>query len=88
MMGQTVAYSVEACCKPGGRGFDSRRGNWIFFNWHNPSSHTMSLGPTQPVTEMSTRNIPGDKGRHAASQPSVGAPTSHNPMGLHGLLQA
>ena len=27
------------------------------FNWHNPSSCTMALGSTQPLTEMSTRNI-------------------------------
>jgi hypothetical protein len=33
-----------------------------FFNWPNPSSRTMSLGSTQPLTEMSTRNLPGDKG--------------------------
>jgi hypothetical protein len=32
---------------------------WIFFNWPNPSSHTMALGSTQPLTEMSTRNLPG-----------------------------
>jgi hypothetical protein len=24
---------------------------------HNPSSHSMSLGSTQPLTEMSTRDI-------------------------------
>jgi hypothetical protein len=28
------------------------------FHWHNPSGHTMALGSTQPLTEMSTRNIP------------------------------
>ena len=27
------------------------------FHWHNPSDHTMSLGLTQPPTEMSTRRI-------------------------------
>jgi hypothetical protein len=27
----------------------------------NPSSRTMALGSTQPLTEMSTRNLPGDK---------------------------
>jgi hypothetical protein len=27
------------------------------FHWHNPSSHTTALGFTQPLTEMSTRNI-------------------------------
>jgi hypothetical protein len=26
-----------------------------FFNLPNPSSRTMALGPTQPLTEMSTR---------------------------------
>jgi hypothetical protein len=34
-----------------------------FLNWSNPSSHTMSLGSTQPIREMSTRNLPGSKGR-------------------------
>jgi hypothetical protein len=33
-----------------------------FFNLPNPSSHTMALGSTQPLTEMSTRNIPGGVG--------------------------
>jgi hypothetical protein len=32
---------------------------WIFFNLPNPSSHTMALGSTQPLTEMITRNLPG-----------------------------
>jgi len=27
------------------------------FHLHNPSDHTMALGSTQPLTEMSTRNI-------------------------------
>jgi hypothetical protein len=36
-----------------------------FFNWPNPSSRTMGLGLTQPLTEMSTRNFPGGKGRAA-----------------------
>jgi hypothetical protein len=27
----------------------------------NPSSHTMVLGSTHPLTEMSTRNLPGGK---------------------------
>jgi hypothetical protein len=34
-----VALLVEALCyKPGGRGFESRVGRWIFFNLPNPSS--------------------------------------------------
>jgi hypothetical protein len=27
------------------------------FHWHNPSGRTMALGSTQPLPEMSTRNI-------------------------------
>jgi hypothetical protein len=27
------------------------------FHWHNPCGRTMALGSTQPLTEMSTRNI-------------------------------
>jgi hypothetical protein len=34
-----------------------------FFNLFNPSSRTMALGSTQPLTEMNTRNIPGGKGQ-------------------------
>jgi hypothetical protein len=36
----------------------------VFRNFHNPSSRTMALGSTQPLTEMSTRNLPvGKDGR-------------------------
>jgi hypothetical protein len=34
-----------------------------FFNLPNSSSRTMTLGSTQPLTEMNTRNLPGGKGR-------------------------
>jgi hypothetical protein len=37
----------------------------IFFNLPNPSSRTMTLGLTQPLTEMSTRNLHEGKGRPA-----------------------
>jgi hypothetical protein len=69
------------------------------FNLPNPSSRTMALGSTQPLTEKSTRNIPGGEGRPARKADNltavyepivyknVGASTSHNPMGLHGPLQ-
>jgi hypothetical protein len=36
-----------------------------FFNLPNPSSRTMALGSAQPLTEMSTRNLPGGKKRPA-----------------------
>jgi hypothetical protein len=38
-----------------------------FFNSPNPSSRSMALGLTQPLTEMSTRNPPGGKGWPAGS---------------------
>jgi hypothetical protein len=72
----------------------------FFSNLPNPSSSTMALGSTQPLREMSTRNLPGGQngGRRVRlstlppslsrlSRQNLGAPTSHNPMGLHGLLQ-
>jgi hypothetical protein len=34
-----------------------------FLNSPNPSSRITALGLTQPLTEMSTRNLPGGKGR-------------------------
>jgi hypothetical protein len=60
--------------KPEGRGFDSW---WVigFFSGHNPSSRTVTLGSTQLLTEMSTRNLPGVKGdrvvRLTSSSPFV-----------------
>jgi hypothetical protein len=35
------------------------------FNLPNPSSRTMALVSTEPLTEMSTRNLHGGKGRPA-----------------------
>ena len=40
---------------PEGRSFDSRWGHRYFYR-HNPSGLTTTLGSTQPLTEMSTRN--------------------------------
>jgi hypothetical protein len=34
-----------------------------FFTWPNPSSRTMSLVSTQPLTEMSTTNLHGEQRR-------------------------
>jgi hypothetical protein len=58
----------------------------------------LGLGSTQPLTEMSTRNLLGGKGRPAreadkltaVSEPTVenvGTSISHNPTGLQGLLR-
>jgi hypothetical protein len=71
-----------------------------FFNLPYTSSKIMALGSTQHLTEMSMRNLPGgvkDGGRVGLtmlppyvgrlSRENVGTSTSHNPMGLHGLLQ-
>jgi hypothetical protein len=34
-------------------------------DFFNPSNRTVALGSTQPLTEMSTRNLPGGKKRPA-----------------------
>jgi hypothetical protein len=48
-----VPQSIETLrFKPEGHGFDSQ---WC--HWNNPSDRTMVLVLTQPLTEMSTRNI-------------------------------
>jgi hypothetical protein len=36
-----------------------------FFSWPNPFSRTVSLGSIQPLTAVSTRNLPGGKERPA-----------------------
>jgi hypothetical protein len=83
------------CYKPEGRGFESRWGHRIVFNLPNPSSRTMALGLTQPLTEMNTTNyLCGVKTswqphRHlwADCLDNVGSSTSHNLTGLHVLLR-
>jgi hypothetical protein len=66
-------YLVEALCyKPEGRGLipdEITR----FFNRPNPSSLTMTLGPSQPLTEMSTRNLPAGRGRSARKPGNLAA---------------
>jgi hypothetical protein len=68
------------------------------FTLPNPSSCTMALGSTQPLTEISTRIFLGVKsGRRVGLTilpPSVNrmsknvrTSTSHNPKGLHGLYR-
>jgi hypothetical protein len=53
--------------KPEGRGFEGNKkkipdGVNGFFYCHNSSGRTMALGSTQPLKEMSTRNIFWGKG--------------------------
>jgi hypothetical protein len=68
-----VALLVEALCyKPEGRRFESRM-RWIFFNLLNPSRRTMALESIQPLTEMSTRNLPGGKKRPARRADNLAA---------------
>jgi hypothetical protein len=45
----------------------------VIFNLPNPSSSTMALGWTQPLTEMTTRNLPGDKVRPARRADNLAA---------------
>jgi hypothetical protein len=57
IIGGARSVVVEALCyKPEGRGIASRRGEF-FSNLPKPSGRTIALGSTQPLTEMSTRNL-------------------------------
>jgi hypothetical protein len=88
--GHTVALLIEAICyKPEGRWFDSRWGN-RFFNWLHPSSCTMALGSAQPLTEMSTSNLLGGKGRSSRNADNLTAifePTVLRKCGRLDILQ-
>ena len=54
-MGHAVVQMVDALCyKPEGLIPDDVI---EVFHWHNPSGRSTALGLTQPLTEMSTRNI-------------------------------
>jgi hypothetical protein len=60
------AYLVEALCyKVEGCRFTSRMRSLLFSNLQNLSNCTMALGWTQPLTEMSTKNLPGGKAQPA-----------------------
>jgi hypothetical protein len=47
---------------------------WIILNWPNASSRTVALGSTQPLTEKSTRNVPGGKERQARKADNLVGP--------------
>jgi hypothetical protein len=89
---------IEALCyKPEGHVFDSRYGYGIFRVTQSFRCN-MTLGSTEPLTEMSTTNLPGGKewtAREANKLSAicelicleiVGASTCHKTMGLHRLL--
>jgi hypothetical protein len=65
---------------------------FYFFDVPNPSSCTVGLGSTHPLTEMNTR-MPMRKADSLTTiyeqlcGENVGTSTSYNLMGLHGLLQ-
>jgi hypothetical protein len=50
--------------KPEDRRFESQM-RWVSFNLPNPSSCTMALRSAQPLTKMSTKDLPGGKKRPA-----------------------
>jgi hypothetical protein len=52
------------CYKPKGLKFESWM-RWIFFNLPNTSTRIMAVGSTQPLTKMSTKNLPRGKKRPA-----------------------
>jgi hypothetical protein len=69
-----------------------------FFNSPNPSSPTMAVGSTQPLTKMSTRNLLGSKsGRRVGlttlppsmnrMSENVGVSSCTNPKRLHDLYR-
>jgi hypothetical protein len=45
----------------------------VFLNLPNPSSRTMALGSTKPLTKMSTGNLPGSKKRPASRADNLAA---------------
>jgi hypothetical protein len=55
--------------------FETGLGELIFFNLPNSSSRTLALGPTQPLTEMSTRNLTGETGGRPASRLATSPPS-------------
>jgi hypothetical protein len=71
-VGHAVTYLVEAYATSQ-KVTSSCPDEVIFFNLPNPSSCTMALGSTQPLTEMSTRNCPGGKGLPACKADNLTA---------------
>jgi hypothetical protein len=62
ILGQAVAQWLRHCATNRKVAGSIPYGVIGIFQWHNPSGRTMALGSTQPLTEMSTRNISWGKG--------------------------
>jgi hypothetical protein len=60
----------------------------LFFNLSNPSSRTMAHGSTQPLIEMSTRNLSGGEGRPERKAITVICETLVWNSGNHNFLLA
>jgi hypothetical protein len=68
-----IVHAVDARGSVVGWGTTLQAGRWPvrapdevdFFNLPDPSTRTMALGSTQPLTEMTTRNFPEGKKRPA-----------------------
>jgi hypothetical protein len=59
--------------KVAGSNPDEVIGFFFFFNLPNLSSRTMAMGSTEPLAEISTRNLPGGKGRPAREAGTLSA---------------
>jgi hypothetical protein len=69
-----VAWLVEALEAGMSRVRVPMRALDFIFNLPNASSRTMAPGSTQSPTEMSIRNLPGDKGRPARNFTAICEP--------------
>jgi hypothetical protein len=67
-----------------GRSRDRVPMKWIFLNLSNPSSCNMAQGSTQPLTEMSTRNLPEGKWRPACKAVNLTAICERNCRKMRG----
>jgi hypothetical protein len=92
----SVIFNEALCYKPEDCGFDSRWCHWIFFNLPNPSSPGVGSASNRNEYQESSWGVKDDRSARKADltaicEPifleNVGTSTSHNPMGLHGLLQ-
>jgi hypothetical protein len=50
-------FVATLCYRPKSRGSEPRWGHWDFHGLNNPFGHTMVLGSTHPLIEISSRDI-------------------------------